>query len=366
MKEILISGYYGFQNNGDDALLLSIINDLKKTLPDALPVVLSRSPKETEKIYGVKSINRFNIFSIIYHMLKARMLISGGGTLIQDATSTKSLMYYLAIIRIAKMFKLKIMLYANGIGPLRRDSSRKRTKKILDKVDLITLRDDGALKTLETLNITGPEIILTADPVFNLKPSGNGESILKRLGAPSPRIGISVRSWKTLPADFSSVMAEFSDYAFEKYGLNPVLIPMQTKRDMPISMEIAKLTRHKPVIIEETGSINDMLSIVGSMDVCVCMRLHTLIYAAAGSVPQIGLVYDPKISGFMNYMHQNTHIPVEDVSYDILKKLLDNTMADYDSIKADLKENAAVLRKKAELNVKYAKRLYMKGDERNE
>ena len=68
----------------------------------------------------------------------------------------------------------------------------------------------------------------------------------------------------------------------------------------------------------------------------------------------------------MNYMHQNTHIPVEDVSHDILKKLLDNTMADYDSIKADLKDNAAVLRKKAELNVKYAKKLYMKGDERNE
>ncbi len=361
MKEILISGYYGFQNNGDDALLLSIINDLKKTNADAPLVVLSRAPEETERIYGVKSINRFNIPLILYHMTKADMLISGGGSLIQDATSTKSLWYYLLVIELALMCGLKIMLYANGIGPLTHPSSRRLSAKILNKTNLITLRDDSALKVLEDIGVTKPKTVLTADPVFNLEISDNGGELLKRLGIKKPCIGISVRPWKTLPPDFADIMAEFSDYAYERYGLEPLLIPMQPKKDLAISEQIAARAKHKPAVFKDKCEVSDMLSLVRETDVCVCMRLHMLIYAAAGSVPPIGLVYDPKISGFMNYMHHNMHIAVEKVSVDALKNMLDKTMSDYDAIKDDLTRNAAELHDKAALNVQFANALYKKG-----
>ncbi len=362
MKEILISGYYGFQNNGDDALLLSIVNDLKRTNPRAPIVVLSKCPAETERVYGVKAIDRFNIFSILRHMKRAGLLISGGGTLIQDATSTKSLRYYLGIIQIAKLFGVKVMLYANGIGPLINESSRRITKRILNKTELITLRDDGSQKVLDSIGVNGPKTVLTADPVFNLEISKNGEAILESIGARAPRIGISVREWKTLPKDFAEAMAEFSDYAYERYGLEPVLIPMQPSRDAEISRRIAERAKHTPAVFDKSCDIHDMLSVIGAMDVCVGMRLHTLIYAAAGSVPLIGLVYDPKISGFMNYMHINAQLPVEQVSAKKLAQLLDTTMTDYAAIKSDLSKNAAVLRKKAKLNVGYANALYEKGE----
>ncbi|MBR0365607.1 MAG: glycosyltransferase, partial [Clostridia bacterium] len=116
--EILISGYYGFKNSGDDALLKALIADLRKYLESPELVVLSANPRETWKNYRVKAINRFNIPLIIKHMKRADMLISGGGTLIQDATSTQSLLYYLTIIKLAIKNKLKVMLYSNGIGPL--------------------------------------------------------------------------------------------------------------------------------------------------------------------------------------------------------------------------------------------------------
>ena len=90
-KEILISGYYGFRNSGDDALLKAIIQDLKKYKESPNIVVLSANPEETMEYYRVKSINRLNLISVLKHMRKADMLISGGGTLIQDRTSTKSL-----------------------------------------------------------------------------------------------------------------------------------------------------------------------------------------------------------------------------------------------------------------------------------
>ena len=101
-KEILISGYYGFKNSGDDALLQAIINDLKQYKESPNIVVLSANPAETMEYYKVKSINRLNVLKIAKHMKKADMLISGGGTLIQDRTSTKSLWYYLTVIAMAK------------------------------------------------------------------------------------------------------------------------------------------------------------------------------------------------------------------------------------------------------------------------
>ena len=98
MKEILISGYYGFKNSGDDALLQAIINGLDERGYKDNITVLSAMPADTAKAYGVRAVNRINVFSIIKHMKKAALLISGGGTLLQDGTSTKSLVYYISII----------------------------------------------------------------------------------------------------------------------------------------------------------------------------------------------------------------------------------------------------------------------------
>ena len=113
--KIVISGYYGFNNSGDDALLLSMIDDLKTVVDKGNITVLSKKPQETERVYGVRAVSRYNIFLLLKNIFNCDLLISGGGTLIQDATSTKSLLYYLMIIRIAQMFGKKVMLYASGI-----------------------------------------------------------------------------------------------------------------------------------------------------------------------------------------------------------------------------------------------------------
>ena len=118
MSDIIISGYYGLGNSGDEALLESIVKDLRSIHPDISITALSGSAKLTEKLYGIKTVNRFNIFSILREFKSAKLLLSGGGTLIQDATSTKSLLYYLGIISLAKKMGLKTMLYRRIHGPL--------------------------------------------------------------------------------------------------------------------------------------------------------------------------------------------------------------------------------------------------------
>lgn len=362
--EILVSGYYGFKNSGDDALLMSIIQDLRRYKESPNIVVLSANPKETSKSYRVKSINRLNLFSILKHMKKADMLISGGGTLIQDSTSTKSLCYYLMVISLAKRKNLKVMLYSNGIGPLNKKKNAERTRKIINNVDLITLRDDESYETLKQIGVTKPKTLVTADPALSLAGADRekGKEILKNLGVPADKslLGISLRRCAAIKPGFEQSMAKACDYAVEKYGFYPVFLPMQSSKDLAISQSVARRMKNKASVVE-IKSVTDMISIVGCMNMCVGMRLHMLIYSAINSIPLIGLEYDPKIRSFMDYTHQNLHIKVGEMTAEELMGLIDRCVIEYDEIREDLAENYIRLREKALENGRLAIELYEKG-----
>ena len=373
-SEILISGYYGFKNSGDDALLKAIIQDLKtyKESPNIVVlsanpniVVLSANPKETMSCYKVRSVNRLNIFKIMKHMGKAELLISGGGTLIQDRTSTKSLWYYLTIISLALRLNMRVMLYSNGIGPLEKKKNILKTKKILDKVDLITLRDERSYNTLKEIGVDNENVIITADPALELDVAdeNRGREILEAEGVNTGEklLGVSIRRWQSLGTEFEESVARACDYAYEKYGYYAVFTPMQSSRDTAIMQSIRKKMKYDSSIISKRYSVEDVMSLTKCFGLCIGMRLHTLIYAVINSVPLIGIAYDPKISSFMEYTHQTHYIDVANVTFERLKTLLDECEASYDEIKDDLKENYIALRDQARLNGKYAIELYEKG-----
>lgn len=363
--EILISGYYGFKNSGDDALLTAIINDIAKYKESPNIVVLSKNPRETERLYRVKSINRFNFPAILKHMKKADMLISGGGTLMQDGTSTKSLLYYLTIINTALRYKLKVMLYSNGIGPLNHAGSRESTQKVLNKVDLITLRDKPSAQLLKEIGVNKPKILITADPALGLESADKkaGRKILDEYEVPSDKklIGISIRRWAENCRDFETVVARACDYAAQKYGMYPVLIPMQMERDLAISQSVAARMKTDAAVINKRYSVQEIMSVISNMDICIGMRLHSLIYAAVSAIPLIGLVYDPKVSSFMEHTHQKLFAGVKELDEKTLTGLIDKCMESYDETVADLKANQKELKEQALINARLAIELYEKG-----
>lgn len=357
--KVVVSGYYGFNNSGDDALLMSIIEDIKSVYENAEITVLSASPKDTRKDYSVSAVHRYNIFTVLAKILRCDLLISGGGTLIQDATSTKSLLYYLGIIRIAKLFKRKVMLYANGIGPLTSFKNIEKTKNVLNEVDLITLRDENSVKELEHIGVTEPEIHLTADPAFLLMPDERAEEILANYGIPAdkPLLCVSVRKSKNSPQNFEKIMAEFCDYAADKHGFFTVFLPMQHRVDYGISASIKNKMKNRSVVIGTNYSVSSLLSLIKQMHTCVGMRLHTLIYSASCNVPMIGIVYDPKVNGFLEYMGEDRFVNLEEISKEKLEEYLDGICADYDSVKSNLKFNVRLLRGKARENRELMKKL---------
>ena len=133
MVNILISGYYGFDNIGDESILRTLVSSLLEHIPDCSLTVLSHNPTSTREKYGVEAVDRMSPMAILRAVKKCDMLISGGGSLLQDVTSSKSLHYYLSIIRCAEFFHKKVFIYSQGIGPIDRPGNRRAAAAALKR-----------------------------------------------------------------------------------------------------------------------------------------------------------------------------------------------------------------------------------------
>ncbi|MBQ3451827.1 MAG: polysaccharide pyruvyl transferase family protein, partial [Selenomonadaceae bacterium] len=198
--KIVISGYYGSKNGGDEAMLAAMIEILREEVSDLQITVISLNPEYTRIRHKVDAVPLLDIWTIIKKIRAADLLISGGGSLLQNVTSGRSLYYYLAIIFFALACGRKVMLYAQGIGPIRGVLAHKAMNLILNRVNLITVRDKGSLEELSRLKINRPKIFCTADPVLAIKPVPLefGENILEHHGikkVDEKFIGVAIRHW---------------------------------------------------------------------------------------------------------------------------------------------------------------------------
>lgn len=349
MSDILMLGYYGYKNSGDDALLLSIIQQLKNEDRNIKIKVLSNNPQETERIYNVRATDRNNIFSLIKEIKSAKMLLVGGGTLIQDSTSTKSLIYYLVVILIALLFNKKVMLYANGIGPVS-DKNKKLTKIILNRVNTITLREEMSSEELKRIGVTKPEIILTADSVFGMEYSITPIQELENKNY----LIVSVRNSKLLEESFCSDIASVLDELYEKYKIMTVFVPFQKNNDTKITEEIIKNMSSPSQIFDSESDISKLMWLFENAKACIGMRLHSLIYSVISKTPCVGLVYDPKVRAFMEYIGQKNYLDAHKLKREDLLLMVRKVFQNADEIKKYLEEKSKLLNQKSQENAKIA------------
>lgn len=358
MKKIVICGYHGFANSGDEALLKAMIDILRRKHTDIQITVLSMHPESTEKLYNVKSVYRYNLFKVYRLFKNSDLFLFGGGSLLQDVTSQRSLSYYLTILNMALRSGIKVMLYGNGIGPLEHPKSRKKTAKTLNKVDLITLRDDLSDKLLAEIGVNKPPIHITADPAFTLSFDDlpKNDALLTEAGIEAGRkyAVIAVREWKNSVDSFTDILASYCDGLFEKHGITPLFLPMQYKEDEILANEIITKMRTNGFMIRRPLEVDEIFSLIGFSTLSVGMRLHTLIYATTLGVPVIALSYDPKVTAFMQSIHQPLCIDVERLELDILSNASDKLISELSQRREDIMDSLVDLRKKAEENADYA------------
>ena len=351
---VLMSGYYGFSNAGDDAILQSIHDGLARASGEIEVTVLSHDPEQTRQRYGLNALPSFNLPRLWHAVGQCDVLLSGGGSLLQDRTSTRSILYYLSVIRMAQLRGKKVMLYANGIGPVGRPANRRRVKRAVERADLVTLRDHSSARELREMGVRRSDLRVTADPVFNMNcaPAGRTGAILAGAGLPQdqPFAVISVRDWSGMGAGFPGELAGLCRHLYEAHGLMSVFVLMQPEHDRDISLAVQKQLTVPSLLLEGSFTPPELMGVIARSRLCVAMRLHTLIFAARVAVPLVGLVYDPKVASYLEELEMPSAGDVSDLRREYAAAQVDGLMADYGRRRARLEERSRALAEAAREN----------------
>ncbi len=354
--DVAILGYYGYKNSGDEAILKSILDAFRGIHPELTYVVFSKNPRETMRNFQVASVKRFNILKVARTLKHSRLFLAGGGSLIQDNTSTRSILYYLTVLRIATRMNTKTMLFSNGIGPIKRPFNRKLSARVLNALNAISLRDPISFEEIKQLGISSPHIYVTSDPAILLEPAENGQvhRLFEAEGLPEdkPLIGISIRKW--WDSGYVNQIAAIADYCSEKLGAFPVFIPMQFSSDYEISQVVAKRMKRPCRVIRNIYPPEVLLGFTGRLELLIGMRLHSLIYAASQCIPMAGLVYEPKVDAFLAEINQPSAGSVEFLDVGRVTALLDDIWRNRSEIRDKLAQSKIRLSIMARKNIETA------------
>jgi len=360
MVKITISGYYGFNNTGDEAILKSMVRAFKEKMHQIRIVVLSHNPLQTSQTYQVEAINRLHLIDIMRCLRDTDLFISGGGGLLQDLTGKGwSILYYLGLMLIAKIVKVPVMIYAQGIGPVNKQINKKLIKWILNKVDLIAVRDNPSKELLENLGVVKPSIYVNSDPVFLLKKKNinhvidNYPYIQKLINSDDrPLIGVSVREYKSNGSDSKRIFAQVADYLIENYKAKIIFIPFQFDEDVYISEEILSLMKNQAEVLKIKLEPEELLSILSRLSLVVGMRLHSIIFSSMANIPFIAFNYDPKVRYFVEDLGLSELLLEidENISLKNIKEKIEYIRENNDKIKDILLKKANDLEEKALIN----------------
>ncbi len=303
MPRVLIAGYYGYGNAGDDALLTAIVRSLRDLAPDLELAVLSAQPETTARVFGVEAIRRLDLLAVFRAISRSDLLLMGGGSLLQDVTSRRNMVYYLGIAELARLRGRPAMLFANGIGPVRTTFGRWLMKVLANHLRLITVRDEPSLLELKRLGVTRPQIDLAADPALLLPPpsAAAGRQRLQQLGLADddrPLIGLCVRPWKGSEAAGLAI-ARAADQFCRQHGGRAVFLPMQLPGDVTASRQVAAAMETEPFLPLASHDPAELMDLTAALDLVVAVRFHSLVFAALAGVPLVGVSYDPKIDHFL-------------------------------------------------------------------
>ncbi len=311
-RKIVLSGYYGFQNSGDEAVLQSILLALQEAGREANvrfePIVLSANPQQTVAAYGVKAVGRNEPQEILRTLRQSDGLISGGGSLLQDVTGVLTIPYYLGILKMAQWLNKPTFVYAQGIGPVRRKVFHAPIRHVFQRANYVSVRDPLSKQFLQQI-APGLSVDVVPDPVMAM-PLPDSEHSVPR----DPwNVAVSVRYWQTNQVVLSNLV-KVLEQLLEDERVSVTFLPFHLPDDEKASLEIIEKmnSRFRPRIhMKSDVNPRVMLAYTDRSGLLIGMRLHALIYAANRAVPMIGISYDPKIDRFLDRLEMKASATTE-------------------------------------------------------
>jgi polysaccharide pyruvyl transferase CsaB len=308
-KALVLLGYYGFGNAGDEALLSAILQGVAQVAPSVHPVVLTADPSGTAALHNVATGQRWSLGAIIRTFRGAQALMLGGGSLLQDVTSRRSVYYYLGVLSLAQVMGLRTCLFGQGIGPLRSRLARLWAKCVLRRCQGIWLRDEASYNEVQKLGVRcvgtssaayKPLLRISSDPAFLLQDTK--ASVVDAIHNSAPQWVVAVRPWPAplgaSESDWQKRMAAALTKAAQMAKANLLFITMQPDTDAPLAESLCQLVNSAGLaatVIKPTD-FKQAQSLIGQADLVIGMRLHALVMAAISGVAAVAISYDPKVS----------------------------------------------------------------------
>ncbi len=272
--DAVVCGYYGFGNLGDEVVLNNILADLGKLRVGVIGA------------HGDGRIWRFNIPAVVSAIRSSGLLIMGGGSLLQNDTSNRSLKYYLSLLKIAFFFGRRTMLYANGFGPVLGEKAVSDCKKALEAIDAASFRDRDSLSAVKDLLPQKAKIYLSRDPALTLLSPREFK----------PRISVFIRGGDC-KEELASALSEALSGFCGKNGREVVFASMNKREDEKAAKKLAERMPYKSSF-ELFDTPEKLIAFIASSEVVISSRLHALILAASAGIPFVALCRDPKLKAF--------------------------------------------------------------------
>ena len=289
MKKVLVSGYIGFNNFGDEAIFYALSSHLKNLGFDVS--VLCANQEQVKQNYKVKTYHFKKPFEILKAILNCNILISGGGSLLQNKTSNFSLLYYLFIILLAKICTKKVIIFAQGIEPIIGKNYEFITKTILKLADFITVRDEKSKKLLSSWNINST---LVSDPAYSLVQDIETKE--------KEGLIVQLRSFKGMNKELLSNLA---NSIFKNYQGKISVFSFQDEIDEKICLDFIGELKKNNLEAEFISNkpIKETIEIINKAKYVISTRLHGLIIANALKSKTFAISYDEKIKTLVNELN---------------------------------------------------------------
>jgi len=280
------------------------LRKMRECLPDAELVVLSREPGWTAAEYGVEALDRWNPLRIWRELRRAGLFLLGGGGLLQDATSRRSALYYLWLIRLAQMRRVPVFLLGQGIGPLRSSFLRRMAARRLKQADYVMVRDRRSLELLRRWGADRGQLACGYDLALMMELESAG--IERRdLLAVSLKEAVRGRERKRFIAEVAGAL----DEAHRRLGLRTAFIPLHPRQDLGLTEAVRAAMAEESLVLDLTEvKISEALGLLAQAKLLLGGRLHALEFALIAGVPFASISYDPKVDEFIRLVAEQAGV----------------------------------------------------------
>lgn len=327
-SQVLIAGYYGFNNLGDEAVLTAMLDDLREAIPGARFTVLSNRPEATIAEYAVDALHWKDYDAVVSAVEMSDLLIVGGGGLFNCyleydgdqflAPTDLFSVFIFGLPLLAHLAAKPCMIYGVGVSHIGSAVARRHARLALDLATVCTVRDVASKARLEDLGCNGERIQVTADPAWNLRPVPR-EVAIQMLAAAGvevgrPLLGVNLRNW-SFGIDHNmwipEVVAGLGEFVRRQQAVL-LFLPFHVGDDLPGLSDDLSIMRHVISALETEGVRSHIVTdrhraaeiagMVSACDLFLGMRFHSCLFAASNCVPCIGLVYEPKVASLFDLL----------------------------------------------------------------